>query len=131
MDLDELTERTTAPFPNEISLDEAQALLLWVARQTGMNIGYSVKDHKHISHDHENPTKIDFYSTGADVTGHFHKIVAPFGHTTFSLTRGPEDLTKYSALVFQPTVDYDVEDHAAQEVAAWDLLREKTAEYFK
>jgi len=121
MGIDEIIKRATIELPCAITLDEAEKLIAYIAKQLPANINYKSSYFKSIARGQDGKMSIQDGTVNLEVTISSYKNHATCD--TFQFGHSQQDISKFDAIIFQQVPGWDLSEYRPEVRELWGDVR--------
>lgn len=130
MSIEEIIAKTTIELPRSLTLEEAEKLINYIAKELPGNINYNASYYNSVFHGPDNG-EISKQKGTANMTAIVNSLGNLAVFDSFQFKPPEEDTSKFSTIRFQIVPDWELSDYRPEVRQLWDEVREIVGQYFK
>lgn len=127
--MQDLIDRITIEFPGPLTLEQAEDLLEYIARELPANINYDPSQFRNFFHNPQTG-KLEKQEGTARIVGSIINLKSAMGFNHFLTIPSERFCGAIEGLRFSLIPDFDLKDYEEEVVHLWDSVREHVHGYF-
>ncbi|MEK6879925.1 MAG: hypothetical protein AABY22_09975 [Nanoarchaeota archaeon] len=129
MTIEEVVKKSTIKFPKNMSLNQAESLIVYIAKKLPAIVNYTIS--QQITDGYYTDSKEFFRSKGtAKIRGARNQSTKPFTFDSFTFKHSVRNNSTFSLMQFELTPDWELSEYRPEVRKLWDDIRKIINEYF-